>query len=79
LLQTYDLLFRPVFAFFILHLGSGRVVHVATTRNPTQQWTAHQLRNATMDGDAPRFIIRDRDDKYGAAFDRVANAHQPRS
>jgi hypothetical protein len=48
------------------------VVHVAATRNPTQEWTAQQLRNATMDGDAPRFLLRDRDDKFGSAFDRVA-------
>ena len=70
--QAYDLLFRPVFLFFILNQGSRRVVHVAATRSPTQQWTAPQLRNATMDGAAPRFLIRDRDEKFGGAFDRVA-------
>lgn len=70
--QTYDLLFREVFAFFFVHLASRRVVHLAATRNPTQQWTAQQLRNATMDGDAPKFIIRDRDDKFGSAFDTAA-------
>jgi putative transposase len=70
--QTYDALFRLVFAFFIVHLGSRRVVHVATTRSPTQQWTAQQLRNATTNGDAPKFLIRDRDDKFGVVFDRVA-------
>jgi hypothetical protein len=31
-----------------------------------------QIRNATMDGDAPKFLIRDRDDKFGEAFDRAA-------
>ena len=70
--QTYDIFFRQVYAFLIVHLASRRVVHVAATRNPTQAWTAQQLRNATMDGDAPRFLLRDRDDKFGSAFDRVA-------
>jgi putative transposase len=71
-LQTYDVWFRPLFAFFIVDVNSKRVVHVAVTRAPTQQWTAQQLRNATPFGEGPRFLVRDRDDKYGAVFDRVA-------
>jgi hypothetical protein len=71
-LQTYDLFFRPLFLFLLLNQGSRRVVHVAATRNPTQEWTAQQLRNATTEGLAPRFLIRDRDEKFGATFDRVA-------
>jgi putative transposase len=66
--QTYDLLFRPLFLFFLLNQGSRQVVHIAATRNPTQEWTAQQLRNATMEGLTPRFLIRDRDEKFGAAF-----------
>jgi transposase InsO family protein len=71
-IQTHDLLFRQVYAFFIVHLASRRVVHVAATRHPTQAWTAQQLRNATMDGDVPAVLLRDRDDKFGPTFDRVA-------
>jgi len=70
-IQTYDLLFRQVYAFFIVHLASRRVVHIAATRNPTQAWTAQQLRNATMDGDVPQILLRDRDDKFGPTFDHV--------
>jgi len=70
--QTYDVLFRPLFLFFLLIQGSRKVVRMAATRNPTQEWTAQQLRNATMDGSAPKFLIRDRDEKFGAIFDRVA-------
>jgi transposase InsO family protein len=70
--QTYDLLFKPLFLLFLLNQGSRKVVHIAATRNPTQEWTAQQLRNATMEGLTPRFLIRDRDEKFGATFDRVA-------
>jgi hypothetical protein len=31
-IQTHDILFRQVYAFFIVHLGSRRVVHIAATR-----------------------------------------------
>ena len=71
-IQTYDLLFRQVYAFFIVHLGSRQVVYAATGRHPTQEWIAQQLRNATMDVEAPKVLRRDRDDKYGPCFDRVA-------
>ena len=71
-LQTYDIWFRPIFAFFIIDINARKVVHVGVTRGPTEKWTAQQLRNATPFGQGPQFIIRDRDDKYGAEFDRVA-------
>jgi putative transposase len=66
--------FRPIFAFFIINVGTREVVHVAVTRAPTQQWTAQQLRNATSFGGGPAFIIRDRDCKLGAEFDLAAQA-----
>src|ERR1039457_6114067 len=71
-IQAYDILFRQVYAFFIVHLGSRKVVYAAACRNPTQEWTTQQLRNATMDGEAPKILLRDRDGKFGASFDRVA-------
>jgi len=73
-LPVTDLLFRPLFAFFVVALDSRRVVHVGVTRHPTDAWVAQQLREATPFGDAPRFLIRDNDRKYGAAFARVAAA-----
>ena len=45
-LQTNDIWFRPIFAFFIIEFGSRRVVHIGVTRNPTATWTAQQLREA---------------------------------
>jgi len=48
------------------------VVHFGVTRSPTDAWVAQQLREATPYGQVPRYLIRDRDSKYGQAFTRVA-------
>jgi transposase InsO family protein len=71
-LPVTDLCFRTVYAFFVIALGSRRVIHVGVTRHPTDAWVAQQLREATPFGAAPRFLIRDNDRKYGPRFDRVA-------
>lgn len=71
-LPIADLLFRPVYACFVIALGSRRVVHHGVTRHPTDAWVAQQLHEATPFGVAPRFLIRDNDGKYGPAFACVA-------
>lgn len=71
-LQLYDVWFQPIFAFFIMDANTKRVVQVGVTRSPSHTWVAQQLRNATPFGEGPEFIIRDRDSKFGADFDRVA-------
>jgi hypothetical protein len=47
------------FAFFIVELNTRRVVHLAVTRAPREQWTAQRLREATAFGQAPELLIRD--------------------
>ena len=73
-LQAYDVFFRPIYAFVFIELATRKVMLAATTRSPSQAWVTQQLRNATALGAAPRFLIRDRDDKFGAAFDALARA-----
>ena len=73
-LPVTDLLFRPLYAFFVVALGSRRVVHVGVTRHPTDAWVAQQLREATPFEQRPTYLIRDNDSKYGQAFTRVATA-----
>jgi putative transposase len=71
-LQITDLFFRPLFAFFIIELKSRKVIHVGVTRSPTDPWVAQQLREATPYGQAPKYLIRDNDRKFGSGFARVA-------
>jgi len=71
-LQVTDLFFRPLFAFFIIELKSRKVIHVGVTRSPTDSWVAQQLREATPYEQAPKYLIRDNDSKFGPSFVRVA-------
>jgi putative transposase len=71
-LQVTDLFFRSLFAFFVIELHSRKVIHVGVTRSPTDAWVAQQLREATPYGQAPKYLIRDNDSKFGPCFTRVA-------
>ncbi len=71
-LQAHDVFFRPLCAFFVIELGSRRIVHLGVTRSPADEWVAQQLREATPFGVAPRYLIRDNDAKYGPHFEAVA-------
>jgi len=73
-LPVTELLFRPLFACFLMELGSRRVVHVGVTRHPTDAWVAQQLREATPYGACPRFLVRDNDARYGPRFAQLAAA-----
>src|SRR3954454_9945427 len=73
-LPVNDVFFRPLHAFFIIALGSRRVVHAGVRRHPTDAWVAQQLREATPFDERPRFLIRDNDAKYGPRFDHLPAA-----
>ena len=72
-LQLHDAWFRPLFAFVIIRHGSREIVHVNVTRSPTDAWVAQQLREATPYEQAPRFLIRDHDGKFGSHFAAAAD------
>ncbi len=72
-LQLYDVLFRPLFALFFVKLDNREVVHLNVTRSPTDAWAARQLREATPFAEAPRYLIRDNDYKFGSKFAAVAD------
>jgi putative transposase len=67
-----DLLFRSWYVFVIMELHTRRIIHAAVTRSPTDEWVAQQLREATPWGEGPKYLIRDRDSKYGKQFAAVA-------
>jgi putative transposase len=65
--------FRLLFVVLILVHNRREVVHFNVTGNPTSAWLSRQVTEAFPWDTAPRFLLRDRDGSYGAAFDaRVA-------
>jgi len=69
---AYDWLFRPWYIFVAMELKTRRIVHSAVTHSPTGEWTAQQLREATPWVKGPKYLLHDRDSKYGTHFSSVA-------
>jgi hypothetical protein len=66
--------FQILFVFILLAHDRRRIVHVNVTEPPTAEWTAQQIVEAFPWQTAPRYLLRDRDAMYGAAFlSRVHN------
>ena len=57
--------FRFLYVFVVMHHGRRRVIHLATTYNPSMEWVIQQLREATPFGRQPKYMFRDNDGIYG--------------
>src|SRR6201984_1453161 len=57
--------FRSLYCFFVISHDRRRILHFNITKHPTSSWIVQQLREAFPFGSAPRFVIFDRDAKYG--------------
>jgi putative transposase len=59
------LTFRLLYVFFVIGHGRRRILHVNVTRHPSAAWIIQQVRDAFPYESTPRFLIFDRDAKYG--------------
>jgi len=76
---SIDFLTVPTVKFKLLHVlvviehHRRELIYFNVTKNPTAEWSLQQIRNMLIDYHAPRFLIRDRDAKYGKLLDGKNN------
>ena len=66
--------FRLLYVIVFLSHDRRRIIHFNVTAHPTAHWSAQQLRNAFCDHEPPRFLLRDRDAKFGEMFTDTVTA-----
>ena len=59
------LTFGLLYCFFLISHDRRRILHFNVTKHPSTQWIVQQLREAFPFDSAPKFLIFDRDAKYG--------------
>ncbi|MGO9452272.1 MAG: integrase core domain-containing protein [Candidatus Binataceae bacterium] len=66
--------FRLLFVMLIPAHDRRKIVRFDVTQHPTAGWLSRQLTEAFPWDTAPRFLLRDRDASYGAAFSKRVEA-----
>jgi transposase InsO family protein len=66
--------FKLLYGFVIVRLNRRDLVWINVTANPNAEWVARQITEAFPWNEAPRYMIRDRDQIYGAVVTRRLRA-----
>src|SRR5258708_12292318 len=66
--------FDLLYVLVIVRLARRDLVWIDATPHPTAEWIARQITEAFPWNEAPRYLIRDRDQVYGAATTRRLRA-----
>ena len=77
---SLDFFVVPTITFKLLHVlvflshDRRRIIHFNVSEHPTAGWASQQLRNAFCDIEPLKFLIRDRDKKFGELFTDTVKA-----
>src|SRR5580698_5801815 len=66
--------FKRLYGFLIVRLDRRDLVWINVTANPTAEWIARQITEAFPWDEAPRYLIRDREQIYGSVVTRRSRA-----
>jgi putative transposase len=66
--------FRVLYVFVVFSNARRRIIHFNVTESPTAAWTGRQMVEAFPWDSAPRYMIRDRDKKFGDEFNHRVSA-----
>jgi len=68
---VHTIFFQTLYVFFVMHHETRQILQARVTRHPAAEWAAQQVVDAcSWDRDPPRYLIRDRDGRFGIEFDR---------
>ena len=71
---SIDFFCVPTISYKILHVlvflshERRKIIHFNVTYHPTSEWAVQQLKNAFYDSEIPKYLIRDRDCRFGNLF-----------
>ncbi len=70
--------FRLLYCFFVIRHDRRKILHFNATEHPTSPWVVQQLREAFPEDTAPRYLILDRDKKFGTDVTEMLKAMEIR-
>jgi transposase InsO family protein len=66
--------FRVLYCSFIIAHNRRRILHLNVAKHPTSRWVVQQIREAFPFESAPRFLIFDRDSKFGVEVPAIVRS-----
>jgi transposase InsO family protein len=74
LFEVRTISFKLLYGLAIMLHARRRLITINVTTNPTAEWIADQVTDAFRRDEAPRHLLRDRDDAFGPAYTRRIRA-----